>query len=813
MINMVHDNTALTVSETEAIKVEDEAKRRLLASQKLSLVVDLDQTIIHATVDPTVAEWQKDEKNPNHGAVKDVRAFQLVDDGPGAKGCFYYIKLRPGLQDFLTNVSKMYELHIYTMGTRAYAQNIANIIDPDRKVFGDRILSRDESGSLVAKNLQRLFPVDTKMVVIIDDRGDVWNWNPNFIKVTPYDFFVGIGDINSSFLPKKPGTDLLPSAEASAQTDSSRHVAGNANTSSSDPKSSEQGVEQPPVLTPSSSTVIGSTGVSALEQLVSMGGSDDLMTRQAQVDRQDETLTAQRQERPLLQKQKQLEAEDAANDSSPTLEADDNSGRSSNAHENPDNSRHKLLQDHDPELAHLEKALQKVHTRYFETYTQYLASAQGGRVAQLRGNHKRKQTPTDNTDLALVPDIKVIMPQMKLRVLEGVVLVLSGVIPLHLDWHTSDITLWARNFGAKVEKDVGAGTTHVVAARNRTAKVRQAAKRGKGRIKVVSPAWLMDSISHWQKLDEQPYLLKLEESDAAMTKSTPGGDCHEILSESEDPPSGIDTEDDNAVKPNTTTEKGNLKARLPSLSLDVNNSNAGDADENNESDLEDVLPAQMEDEHSPIGGTNEDWDQMHNELAEFLGSENEESENESLASTDGVYNGVRGRKRDRDIESGDESSNSANGEVAVDGSNKGSPRKRQALARVSGLSHIDVATDPSRANNNNNNNNNTNNNNNNNNGLLTPDITAEEEGGNGDDDDEEAAEAEAEAEESRGAEIGGDADEDGDGWSEFEDDLEKEMERAAADDRDDDVWGLSNHDDGGHAGGYGADDIQENENG
>jgi RNA polymerase II subunit A-like phosphatase len=179
-IQMTHDNTALTVSEKEATRVEEDAKRRLLAGRKLSLVVDLDQTIIHATVDPTVGEWMEDKDNPNHEALSDVRAFQLIDDGPGMRGCWYYVKLRPGLESFLQNISEMFELHIYTMGTRAYAQHIASIIDPDRKLFGDRILSRDESGSLTAKNLHRLFPVDTKMVVIIDDRGDVrllrWHW-------------------------------------------------------------------------------------------------------------------------------------------------------------------------------------------------------------------------------------------------------------------------------------------------------------------------------------------------------------------------------------------------------------------------------------------------------------------------------------------------------------------------------------------------------------------------------------------------------------------------------------------------------------
>ncbi|CRK23984.1 hypothetical protein BN1708_018074, partial [Verticillium longisporum] len=84
------------------------------------------------------------------------------------------------------------------MGTRAYALNIAKIVDPQQKLFGNRVISRDENGSITSKSLQRLFPVSTNMVVIIDDRADVWPRNrPNLIKVVPYDFFKGIGDINS----------------------------------------------------------------------------------------------------------------------------------------------------------------------------------------------------------------------------------------------------------------------------------------------------------------------------------------------------------------------------------------------------------------------------------------------------------------------------------------------------------------------------------------------------------------------------------------------------------------------------------------
>src|SRR5690606_21526808 len=76
-INMTHDSTGLTVSSNLAVRVEHATQKRLLEQRKLSLVVDLDQTIIHACIEPTIGEWQSDPTNPNHEAVKDVKSFQL----------------------------------------------------------------------------------------------------------------------------------------------------------------------------------------------------------------------------------------------------------------------------------------------------------------------------------------------------------------------------------------------------------------------------------------------------------------------------------------------------------------------------------------------------------------------------------------------------------------------------------------------------------------------------------------------------------------------------------------------------------------
>jgi RNA polymerase II subunit A-like phosphatase len=93
--------------------------------------------------------------------------------------------IRPGTKEFLQKVSEQFEMHIYTMGTRNYAEAIANVIDPDKSLFKERILSRDESGSFAIKSIQRLFPCDQSMVVVVDDRSDIWRWSPNLIKVKP----------------------------------------------------------------------------------------------------------------------------------------------------------------------------------------------------------------------------------------------------------------------------------------------------------------------------------------------------------------------------------------------------------------------------------------------------------------------------------------------------------------------------------------------------------------------------------------------------------------------------------------------------
>jgi RNA polymerase II subunit A-like phosphatase len=91
--------------------LERENTKHLLGQHKLSLIVDLDQTILHATVDPTVGEWLKAKRTSEEGsttpppesanfpALDDVAKFQLTDDPmgqgvPHPSSLWYYIKPR-----------------------------------------------------------------------------------------------------------------------------------------------------------------------------------------------------------------------------------------------------------------------------------------------------------------------------------------------------------------------------------------------------------------------------------------------------------------------------------------------------------------------------------------------------------------------------------------------------------------------------------------------------------------------------------------------------------------------------------------------
>ncbi|VDL18866.1 unnamed protein product [Hymenolepis diminuta] len=180
-IPMVHMIPDLHVSESVAAEIALKDEENLLAQRKLALLIDLDQTVLHTTT------------TPNAFRYKNVHRFNLA-----GSDMIYHTRFRPHLTKFLRRMVKLFQMHICTFGNRAYAHQLASILDPKRKYFCQRILSRDECFNPVTKsaNLKALFPRGVHLVCIIDDRGDVWDWSSNLIQVQPYRFFPEVGDIN-----------------------------------------------------------------------------------------------------------------------------------------------------------------------------------------------------------------------------------------------------------------------------------------------------------------------------------------------------------------------------------------------------------------------------------------------------------------------------------------------------------------------------------------------------------------------------------------------------------------------------------------
>lgn len=65
-----------------------------------------------------------------------------------------------------------------------------------------------------------------------------------------------------------------------------------------------------------------------------------------------------------------------------------------------------------------------------------------------------------------IPDLKSVIPEVKSKVLSGLSLVFSGLVPTHQRLETSRAYLVARSLGANVTQDFTPDTTHLVAVRS-----------------------------------------------------------------------------------------------------------------------------------------------------------------------------------------------------------------------------------------------------------------------------------------------------------------------------------------------------------
>ncbi|XP_072958311.1 RNA polymerase II C-terminal domain phosphatase-like 3 [Typha angustifolia] len=168
-------------------------QNKMFSAKKLCLVLDLDHTLLNSA--------KFIEVDPVHEEI--LRKKEELDRGKSQRHlfCFRHLgmwtKLRPGVWDFLEKASKLYELHLYTMGNKLYATEMAKVLDPTGTLFAGRVISRgDEYDSPdgeervpKSKDLDGVLGMESA-VVIIDDSVKVWPHNKlNLIAVERYIYF------------------------------------------------------------------------------------------------------------------------------------------------------------------------------------------------------------------------------------------------------------------------------------------------------------------------------------------------------------------------------------------------------------------------------------------------------------------------------------------------------------------------------------------------------------------------------------------------------------------------------------------------
>nr|XP_027215955.1 RNA polymerase II subunit A C-terminal domain phosphatase-like [Penaeus vannamei] len=671
VVSMLHNYVLQIIFPKVAEELGKEDITNLLAQRKLVLLVDLDQTLIHTT---------NDNIPPN---LKDVYHFQINTGGP-----WYHTRLRPHTKQFLEKVSKYFELHICTFGVREYAHYIAHFLDPDHKLFGQRILSRNECLDQMSKkaNLSSLFPCGDNLVCIIDDRSDVWNYSPNVIQVVPYHFFRHTGDINApQGLQKKEnddqkGYDFENLRLSGDNTEASDGEEGDKKNYSSDSDSDKESKEI--VSDSNKESVVNTDKTSDKLDTVStenVEGSKSNEVNSKTTDVQDTSIVTNKEKdegstevQSNSVESMNVDTETRENGTKEVTDDKENADLTDNKEsEESKNSKETDITeeanvkiqdaddgeagkqkdfidvaDNDDFLLYLEDILKKIHRAFFKEYD---------------------KLPQGSTEKDL-PDLKRIIPSIRQEVLKGVNIVYSGVVPQQMKLRDSKAYFIATSFGAVVserlivrakgdsEKEDASKkmnyTTHMVAANVHTEKVHRARKHKS--IKIVTPNWLWTCAERWEHVEERLFPLSSETEkdiqrlpphhcycpDTLMLRSQydTAEDAIPGPSSRTRTPSGSMLEDVNPLMFFSPDEKNNMANEVEQILSDESDDDDGPGNEDNEqeSDDEDDEDDEDDSEDDEITPSNKKFkrieDQDSNSQFSNLRSEDEKEEDSPLPS-------------------------------------------------------------------------------------------------------------------------------------------------------------------------------------
>lgn len=350
------------------------------------------------------------------------------------------------------------------------------------------------------------------MVCIIDDREDVWNFSPNLIHVKPYRFFQGTADINAPPGLDKTEHDKEPLTHKV-------HVVSRSNSKEDKTEGEEKegNEEQKPKAAINETTQNESESKKESEK-----ETDELNGKEeSKEETKDESNISEDSEKKTDVDETKDQIEEGKKAMKSSSKGKEESDKDSKGIEKSDSEKHiKEVEngsksaeekeeaktedlkkeeveiewdDDDDYLLYLEDILVTVHKAFYDMYDQLKS----------KGEDAEK------------PDMKNILPYVKRKVLKGTNLLFSGVFPMNVPLEKSRAYHVAKMLGANVHTDFVARakdgsnkseyTTHVVAARQGTIKVKLAQKHR--HVKLVNPQWLWTCAERLQHVDERLYPL------------------------------------------------------------------------------------------------------------------------------------------------------------------------------------------------------------------------------------------------------------------------------------------------------------------
>jgi CTD small phosphatase-like protein 2 len=122
----------------------------------ISLVLDLDETLVHSTLEPC-------------GEVDFTFPVNFNEEEH-----MVYVRCRPHLKEFMERVSRLFEIIIFTASQSIYAEQLLNVLDPKRKLFRHRVY-RDSCVFFDGNYLKDLSVLgrDLSRVIIVDNSPQV----------------------------------------------------------------------------------------------------------------------------------------------------------------------------------------------------------------------------------------------------------------------------------------------------------------------------------------------------------------------------------------------------------------------------------------------------------------------------------------------------------------------------------------------------------------------------------------------------------------------------------------------------------------